>query len=182
MRIKTIYLFLLFPLFYSCISPYDNGIPVQTEGYVPVYSNDISTLKKIAVVPARASVRGGKMYTVGNLLFQVEQDSGIHVLNYANPSNPQILGFIKSLLCREISVQNGFIYTNNLSDLVVIDAGNWANVHEAGRVAGVFPDLVNPFPEKPGPNVKVYFECPDSKKGAVVGWTKQIISNPKCWR
>lgn len=182
MRIKPIYLFLLFPFFYSCVSQYDNGIPAQTVGYVPVYSNDLTTLKKITAEPPRASVRGGKMYTVGNLLFQVEQDSGIHVINYSNPFNPQKLGFIKSFLCREVSVKNGFIYTNNLSDLVVIDAGNWSNVHEAGRVAGVFPDLVNQFPEKTNAFETIYFECPDSRKGAVIGWTKKSISNPKCWR
>jgi hypothetical protein len=55
-----------------------------------------STLKTVKAEQPRTTVNGGKIYTVGNLLFQVEQDSGIHIINYANPSSPQKLGFIKS--------------------------------------------------------------------------------------
>ena len=182
MRIKTIYLLFFFPSIYSCNISGNFGHPEKTEGYTPIYSRDISSLKKISAGPARTSVRSGKIYTVGNLLFQVEQDSGIHVINYANPANPQNLGFIKSFLCKEVSVKDGLIYTNNLSDLVVIDIRNWSNVREISRVAGVFPDLDNQFPEKIDPGQIVYFECPDPWKGTVIAWQKQTISNPKCWR
>jgi len=108
-------------------------------------------------------------------------DSGIHIINYANPSNPQRLGFIKSFLCKEVSVKNGFIYTNNLSDLVVIDINDLNNIHETGRVENVFPDLVTQYPPKLNQS-QVYFECPDPKKGFVVSWKQQLINNPKCWR
>ena len=90
-------------------------------------------LKTIKAEPPRTTVNGGKIYTVDNLLFQVEQDSGIHIINYANPSSPQKLGFVKSFLCKELTVKNGFIYTNNLSDLVVIDINNPSDVKEVGR-------------------------------------------------
>ena len=124
------------------------------------------------------------MYTVGNYLFQVEQDSGIHVINYANPSSPQKLGFIKSFLCKELAVKNGFIYTNNFSDLVVIDINNISSVKEVSRTVDVFPDLGQQYPPKGGVNEfnRVYFECPDPKKGTVVAWKKETIHNPKCWR
>jgi hypothetical protein len=181
MRIKTIYLLFLFSSIYSCDISGNHGLPEKTEGYVPIYSRDPS-LKKITSEPARTSLRGGKIYTVGSLLFQVELDSGIHVINYANPANPQNLGFIKSFLCKEVSVKDGLIYTNNLSDLVVIDIRNWSNVREISRVEGVFPDLVNQFPEKDALWEIIYFECPDPRKGTVIAWQKQTISNPKCWR
>jgi hypothetical protein len=29
---------------------------------------------------------------------------------------------------------------------------------------------------------RTYFECPDPKKGIVVGWTYTSLKNAKCWR
>ena len=144
---KNLTLFLsILLLFFSC-TPHET-IPSSTEGYVPVYTQDVSTLKAIKAEPPRTTVNGGKLYTVGNLLFQVEQDSGIHIINYANPASPQKVGFVKSFLCKEITVKNGFIYTNNLSDLVVIDINNPADVKEVGRTPDVFPDLASQYPPK----------------------------------
>jgi len=183
MRINLLLPTLLSLIFFSC-NPnrsYDD-LPSEIEGYVPVYSSNVSATKQINSEAPRKTVHGGKIYTVGNLLFQVEQDSGIHIINYADVHNPQKLGFIRSFSCKEISVKNGFIYTNNLSDLVVIDISNPVNVHEVSRVAGVFPDLALQYPPKDVTAYRTYFECPDPSKGVVIGWTKQSIKKPKCWR
>ena len=174
---------LLFPILFSACTSHENTTPNSIEGYAPVYTQDVSTLKTIKAEPPRTTVNGGKIYTVASLLFQVEQDSGIHIINYANSSSPVKLGFIKSFLCKEISVKNGFIYTNNLSDLVVIDINNPADVKEVGRTPNVFPDLASQYPPKNSSQFeRVYFECPDPKKGAIIAWKKQTINNPKCWR
>ena len=156
-------------------------LPAEAEGYVPVYASAASS-KVISAESPRATVNAGKIYTTGNLLFQVEADSGIHVINYANPANPQKLGFIRSVLCKELSVKNGFIYTNNLSDLVVIDINNINSVREVSRVANVFPDLSLQYPAKTNPSGGIYFECPDPAKGVIIGWQLKTIKNPKCWR
>jgi len=171
-------------LFTACDPGRYSSIPENVEGYSPVYSTDVAALKTIKAGPPRTTVNGGKMYTVGNLLFQVELDSGIHIINYATPASPQKLGFIKSFLCKELTVKNGFIYTNNLSDLVVIDINNPADVKEAGRTPNVFPDLASQYPPNNPVNQfeRVYFDCPDPDKGTVVAWKKQTINNPKCWR
>jgi hypothetical protein len=192
-RVTTLFLnyflmrknFLLLPflacLFFSCFDSKRN-LPKETTGYVPIYAS-AETAKTISAGPARPTVQGGKIYTTGNLLFQVEQDSGIHVINYSDPAHPQKLGFIRSVLCKELSVKNGFIYTNNLSDLVVIDINNMNNVHEVSRVASVFPDLAVQYPPKTNNSWEtIYFECPDPKKGIVIGWQQTTIKNPKCWR
>ena len=123
------------------------------------------------------------MYTTGQYLFQVEPDSGIHVINYSDPQHPQKIGFIRSLQCKEVSVSNGYIYTNNFSDLVVIDARDIKNVREISRVENVFPDLALQYPAKdPNNFTQLYFECPDPSKGVIIGWKEQTIKNPKCWR
>lgn len=182
MRRISICLISLSCIIFSCDFNRDNHLPQKVEGFVPVYTNNIAALKQIRAEPAREITRGGKIYTVGNLLFQVEIDSGIHVINYADPANPVKLGFIKSFLCKEVSVKSGFIYTNNFSDLVVIDIRNWGNIKEVSRIPKVFPDLESQYPERiNGPGL-TYFECPDPKKGAIIAWKKQTISKPKCWR
>ena len=63
------------------------ALPAEADGYVPVYASAASS-KVISAESPRATVNAGKIYTTGNLLFQVEADSGIHVINYANPANP----------------------------------------------------------------------------------------------
>ena len=152
--------------------------------YSPFCIKDVSSLITIISEYAGTTLYGGILYNVVTLLLHVELDYGIHVINYANAANPQKLGFIKSFLCKELAVKNGLIYTNNLSDLVVIDINDPAAVKEVGRTADVFPDLATQYPPKSSNNQfeRIYFECPDPEKGAVVAWKKQTITNPKCWR
>ena len=181
--LKNAIAFTIFVCLLSSCTP-NNGemaLPAEAEGYIPVYSS-ASSSKVISAESPRATVNAGKLYTTGNLLFQVETDSGIHVINYANPANPQKLGFIRSVLCKELSVKNGFIYTNNLSDLVVIDINDINNIREVSRVAEVFPDLSLQYPAKTNLSETIYFECPDPAKGVVTGWQLKTIKNPKCWR
>jgi len=166
---------------YSCDPARDNVPPPGAKMYVPIYSNS-SDLKKVTAGSPRTTIKGGKIYTTGKLLFQVESDSGIHVINYADPAHPQKLGFIRSFLCKEVSVKDGFVYTNNFSDLVVIDISDMSHVHEVSRVEGVFPDLALQYPPKSTDFSTVYFECPDPSKGIITGWKEQTIKNPKCSR
>lgn len=181
MRLYSLLILFASLVFFSC-NPNVGSKPVMREAWVPVYTNNTAAIKAISSGPARSTVNAGKIYTVGNLIYQVEQDSGIHVINYANPSSPQKLGFIRSFLCKEVSVKNGLIYTNNFSDLVVIDASNLAAVREVARTPEVFPDLALQYPPKPNNFTTVYFECPDPKKGIVIYWEKRTINNANCWR
>ena len=181
MRNKSLF-FLLLPIFISCDPVRFKTTDSQVEGYVPVYVPSLASAKQITAEAARPTVNGGKIYTIGKLLFQVEQDSGIHVINYGDPNDPRKLGFIRSFLCKELSVKNGFIYTNNVSDLVVIDFSDPNNIHEVNRVKDVFPDLALQYPPKTSDNTTIYFECPDPSRGNIVSWEKQTIKNPKCWR
>ncbi|MBC7873010.1 MAG: hypothetical protein H7Y01_03380 [Ferruginibacter sp.] len=181
MRPKTLLLLSFTILLFSCDR--NSGTkPEMREAWVPVYTTSTASIKTITAGPPRSTVNAGKIYTVGNIIYQVEQDSGIHVINYANPSSPQKLGFIRSFLCKEVSVKSGLIYTNNFSDLVVIDASSITSVREVARTPDVFPDLALQYPSKPNNSATIYFECPDPKKGIVIGWQKKTIDNAKCWR
>jgi hypothetical protein len=173
-------LFIVF-IFMACEPSVDIQLPKQTEGFVPIYSKDES-VKTITAGSPRPVIKSGKIYTTGHLLFQVEPDSGIHIIDYTDPHHPQKISFIRSLFCKEIAVNNGFIYTNNFSDLVVIDIRDMNRIHETGRVQGVFPNLSLQYPPIDSLYHTIYFECPDPSKGVITGWKKQIINNPKCYR
>lgn len=168
----------------SCYQIDNNGIPDKAEGYVPVYSKNRTSLEQVSATAPRSIINGGKIYTTGNLLFQVEQDSGIHVIDYTDPARPQKIKFIRSFLCKEVSVKNGFIYTNNLDDLVVIDIHDLNNIRLVSRTTGVFPDLLTQSPPRSVSSSyqRIYFECPDASRGVVIGWKKQTINKPKCWK
>jgi len=181
MKINLKWLLLVSTSYCSCDPSVDTKPPQEITGFVPIYSTS-NELKKISAESPHTTITGGKIYTTGSLLFQVEPDSGIHVINYTDPQHPQKLGFIRSFLCKEISVKNGFVYTNNFSDLVVIDIRDMDHVHEVSRVEGVFPDLALQYPPRSQDGSTVYFECPDPGKGVITGWKQQSIKNPKCWR
>ncbi|MDZ4795555.1 MAG: hypothetical protein SGI83_14845 [Bacteroidota bacterium] len=181
MRSNTL-LILSVVLFLSACNRTPGSEPESRNAWVPIYTTNTGSIKAITAGATRPTIKTGKIYTLGNLIYQVEQDSGIHVINAANPSAPQKLGFIRSFLCKEVSVKNGLIYTNNFSDLVVINATDLNNVREVARTADVFPDLALQYPPKPNATTMIYFECPDPKKGIVIGWELKTINNAKCRR
>lgn len=149
----------------------------EVDAYVPIYNSKISA-EAITQLTVQPIVNGGKIATLGNYVFQVEEDKGIHVINYSNPSNPVKTTFIQIALCRELTLKGNYIYTNNMADLVVLDISNLAAVKLTFRISNAFPDLGIQYPSANG----VYFECPDASKGVVTGWVLQKIKNPKCRR
>lgn len=166
----------------SCTPDNQHSLPEKTLGYKPIYANNLSDYKEVYTMPARPTTKAGKIYVQGNLLFQVEQDSGIHVINIADRSNPVKLGFIRSVLCKEVAVKNGYVYTNNLADLVIVDITNIGAVKVKSRLENVFPELTLHSPPRENDMQTTYFECPDPEKGFVIGWEKTTITKPKCWK
>lgn len=149
-------------------------MPEETDGWVPVYSpaSEANTVKSL---PPQAIVNAGKVYIKDNLLFQLEEGKGIHVLDVSNPAAPERLNFIAVAGAQEMSIKDNYLYTNNLNDLVTIDVQNVANATLVSRTANVFHILEQNVPPQPG-----YFECVDASKGVVIGWEKKVIKHPKC--
>ncbi len=179
--INTGYLVMMIGLI-SCTSSSLREIPDSVMGYKPIYAADHQALTAVYAKTAQPTVKAGKIYVTGNLLFQVEQDSGIHVINIADRSKPEKLGFIHSTLCKEVAVKNGYIYTNNYADLVVVDISDIANVKVRSRIENVFPELVLQSPPAFQNGNTTYFECPDPAKGVIIGWQKTTVNKPKCWK
>jgi hypothetical protein len=166
----------------SCTSSTLRDIPDSVTGYKPVYASGNQDLKQVYAKSEQPTVKAGKIYVTGNLLFQVEQDSGIHVINIADRAHPEKIGFIKSAMCREVAVKNGYVYTNNLADLVVVDISDINNVQVKSRIENVFPDLMLQSPPAFANGQLTYFECPDPAKGVIIGWQQTTVNKPKCWK
>jgi hypothetical protein len=145
--------------------------------YVPVYlqKDQVNDIRMVGVTPTS---KAGKIYAYGQYIFQVEQGVGIHFIDNSNPQQPHKIGFLKVPVCTELSIKGGFLYTNNLNDLVVFDISSILSPQLVKRLPDAFPAIDQQYP----PMQNVYFECPDPSKGMVVGWEERSVSQVKCRR
>ena len=172
------YFLLLYALSVLLFSCNDKRNSLGTvDAYVPTYASKTDAAQ-IAWQSPQPIVNGGKIATIGSRLYQVETDKGIHVIDISNPATPVKTGFIKNGLCRELTLKGNYIYTNNLTDLVVLDVSNSNSVSVSSRISNAFPDLAVQYP----PCTNCYFECADPAEGVVVQWNLQQVNNPKCKR
>lgn len=166
-----------FVCFSFCACEKKSKGPGLVDAYVPVYGNQ-AELKIIAQQAAQPILNGGKIATIANYLFQVEDSKGIHVINISNPAAPQKLSFIKIPLCSEVTLRGNLLYTNNANDLLVLDISNISNITVLSRTENAFPIGEVLYP----PDAGVYFECADASKGPVIGWELKKVNNPSCKR
>jgi hypothetical protein len=154
------------------LSCHDKDVTVL--GYEPVYG-DTSEVKKITFTSPQPYENGGKIFVLGNTLYQVENGKGVHVTDITNPSAPKKTAFIKIMGCQEIAVKDDMLITNNMNDMVIVKLGT----HTATlvrRLPDSFKNLFNfSYPPEHGK-----FICPNRDKGVVIGWKKKNIVNPDC--
>jgi hypothetical protein len=162
---KAIGFLALLTILSGCTASLDETPPVSTTAYVPVYYQQESVYA-VKAEAAKPMVKAGKQYVLGNLLLQNELNEGIHLIDVSNPALPKKLGFLSIPLCTEMAIRQGFLYANNYDDLIVMDLRVAADPKVVKRIKDVFPPANQEYP----PYFNVSFECPDKKKGVVVGW------------
>ena len=104
-----------------------------------------------------------------------DQGKGIHIYDNSNPSNPQEVSFIGIPGNMDFSVRGGYLYADNITDMVVVNISNPAVPTYTNRVKDVYP--VQVFPDE-----FAAFECIDPDKGVVIGWEKTMLDDQKCFR
>lgn len=147
----------------------------EVEGYRPIYATESET--EIKTLAARNIEDPGKIYVINDFLLLVDRLKGVHVFNNEDPENPQNIGFIQITGSNDVAVRNNILYADQATDLLAIDISNPENVKIASRVKNVFPFGAQ-YPQQQG----VYFECPDSEKGLVIGWEYTTLNSPECYR
>ena len=168
---KKYFYFLLFAISLSSCWNKD----VRTIGYAPIYAPE-KQIKTITLTTPKAPEKAGKIFVIGDYLFQVETNQGFHITDISNPSSPQQKAFVNVLGCTEIAVRNGYIYTNNLQDLVVLTLTD-EKVNVVRRIPNAFSEILNTSRPPEGGR----FECPDPNKGLVIGWERKELFNPQCF-
>jgi hypothetical protein len=106
--------------------------------YVPVYK-----LLEEMRVPVKYEgpvelTNPGKIYYYNGYLFINEQNSGIHIFDDKDPSNPVNIGFLNIPGNLDMAVHDHFLYVDSYLDLVAIDITNPSAPAEAQRVNDVF--------------------------------------------
>lgn len=160
---------LVFIFFFAC-----HQDDVEVLGYAPIYG-DTTIMAAITLQTPKPYETAGKIYVLGNILYQVETGKGIHITNISNPTQPQKTGFIEINGAQEIAAKDGYLFANNYNDLVILQV-TANSVSVVKRLKNAFRLFT--FPQRPPENGK--FECPDPKKGIIIGWTKKKLINPNC--
>ena len=157
----------------SC-EPDGDPPPARITGYTPIYlqkeGNDTVTFSM-----PQATVHGGKIYLKGNILYQVEQNTGIHIIDVSDPDNAEKIGFYRIFGCSQITMEGNFMYVNSSRDFLVIDVSILTAPKVVNYFANYFEALSFPAPPNSG-----YFECVDPAKGIVTGWKTATLNSPQC--
>ncbi len=159
---------------YGCEQESVTKVPKEAEGYRPVYA-DPATIKEVKYEAAKPVANAGKIYYKGGYIFQIDEGSGIHVVNAADPSQAGRVGFISIKGCHEIAIIGNYLFTNNFSDLITVDISDLSQPKVVKRIANAFTVTNTDLPPARG-----YFECPDPNKGIITGWRKEMLQSPKC--
>lgn len=160
----------------SCINNPKRDYPSQAYGYKPIYGVS-SQSKEISYGASRAVSRAGKIYLKDHYIYQVDQGTGIHIMDARDPEHVVSKGFLTIDGCQDLAISGHYLYVNNLTDLVTVDISDLTRPVEVKRLDSVLYD----YPISQIPPGGGYFECPDASKGTVVSWYEDTLTNPKCF-
>ena len=151
--------------------------PDDGQAWVPVYVQMSDMDDDISVTNARITEKAGKIYALGNYIFQNDVNKGIHIIDNTNRANPQKVGFINIPFNTEFAVRGNYIYANNVNDLVVIDISDVLHPKMTKRINQAFPYISQTHPPHSG-----RFVCADPARGVVVDWELQNVKSTNCRR
>jgi hypothetical protein len=112
----------------------------------------------------------GKIYFLGDYIFVNEVREGIHVIDNSNPSNPQIISFIKIPGNIDMAIKNNILYADSYVDLVAIDISDLDNIKELARFEDIFNYDIPPY--EAGTRVGEV----NQTMGVVVGWNREKVT------
>lgn len=102
------------------------------------FENDVQML------PPRVIEETGKIFLYQQTLFLSQPGDGIHIIDNADPENPELVGFLKVLGNSDMAFENGLLYANQATDLLTIDLSNPQQPVVTSRVEGIFPQSIPP--------------------------------------
>lgn len=147
---------------------------VYVQGMKPTYTPyaALADYKQLGPQPIENS---GKIVLYNSLLFMVENNRGVHIIDMVDTANPVKIWFLLIPANKDISIQNNKLYADNGPDLLVLDISNINDVKIVNRLKDTFkPSDFSPVA------YQGLFECADYSKGWVTGWEMAEVTNPEC--
>ena len=128
--------------------------------------------KSVTTKAPRGLWEPGKIYLTGDYIFVNEYHRGVHVIDNADPTAPEIVAFIPIPGNVDVAVRGTTLYADSYVDLVAIDISNPLQASEVGRLKDVFPYYeLYPWVDWDWSYDDVYAEV-DEAKGIVTGWVE----------
>ncbi len=112
----------------------------------------------------------GKIYLLGDYLFVNEIRKGIHVVDNTDPSDPEVISFIKIPGNIDLAIKNDILYADSYVDLVAIDIADLDNIRELARFEDVFSYSLPPY--EPMSRLGMV----DESQGVVVDWVSEEVT------
>ena len=114
-------------------------------------------------------VQPGKIYFKDNFIFINEYQKGIHVINNADPSNPEFITFMEIPGNIDMAIKGNMLYADSYIDLLTIDISDFNDIKEVDRDTSVFPYIIPEY-------VDGFLGEVDVSKGVIIGYTKSTES------
>jgi hypothetical protein len=144
------------------------------DGFAPVYIDfDVTKIKNEKPKPL---ISGTNFILYKTLIFLIEKNEGIHIVDNSNPALPNFISFIALPSVQHLTAAEDVLYINYGKDLVLVDISNINNVKFLSSVKGFFSTDQEEVPQ----DYAGYFECVDDKKGIIKSWEKKKLTNPRC--
>lgn len=171
--LKLLCLSLFVSFFVSCNQ--DDDRSTETAKFaVPVIKSLEALRSSISVTSAQQTNADGKIYIAENLLFYVAQESGIHIFDNSNPSNPQNTAFINLEGVHDIAVKGHYLYADNFVDLVVFDISDVNNIN----VVRVAENVISFYPIYPDDAEFYAYDVNPSEGEIMVGFRIENRERP----
>lgn len=186
---KPSYLFVCVLLLAGACSNDDSyrAVPEEVRGWRPVYYDNTQSLSdRIYSDTPRQMQVNGKIYLYRHFLFVNESGKGVHVFDNSNPSSPVPFSFIHIPYNYDMAIRDTVLYADTYAGLVAISIADLPQV----RLISFIMNSTR-VPQLPGDpdfvgnrwgSGRVYFECIDPSKGAVVDWIPADLEKPKCYQ
>ncbi len=115
--------------------------------YTPIYTTTAELRASIKNDMPQPIVNAGKMCILGNTIYLVEIEKGIHIIDNSNPYSPVNKAFISIPGNEDVALEGNILYADCYMDLMAIDVSNPNNIVLKNFVPNLFPDrrTVNGF-------------------------------------
>ncbi len=120
----------------------------------------------------------GKIYLYGEFILVNEVRKGIHVVNNADPANPEVISFIKIPGNIDMAIKNKILYADSYVDLVAIDI---SDLNNNSSIIGIFSIFVPFFSSSLGaqmPNRKPDLKFQQSETSSLFGHFREHPQYP----